>query len=77
MLEPLPGADTVTIGRGEGTHVRIGWDPQISQLHAELRPLGGEWLVVDDGLSRNGGSTASASRAAGVCGRDLLRVGTP
>ena len=78
VLEPLPGADTVTIGRGEGTRVRIGWDPQISQLHAELRPLGGEWLVVDDGLSRNG-TFVDGERVAGrrrLRDRDLLRVGT-
>ena len=78
VLEPLPGADTVTIGRGEGTDVRIGWDPQISQLHAELRPLGGEWLVVDDGLSRNG-TFVDGERVAGrrrLRDRDLLRVGT-
>ena len=78
VLEPLPGSDTVTIGRGEGTHVRIGWDPQISQLHAELRPLGGEWLVVDDGLSRNG-TFVDGERVAGrrrLRDRDLLRVGT-
>jgi len=78
VLEPLPDAVTVTIGRGEGTDVRISWDAQISQLHAELRLLGGEWLVVDDGLSRNG-TFVDGERVAGrrrLRDRDLLRVGT-
>jgi FHA domain/Bacterial regulatory proteins, luxR family len=77
VLHPLPGAETVTIGRGEGTDVRIAWDQQISQLHAELRPLGGEWLVVDDGLSRNG-TFVDGERVAGrrrLRDRDLLRAG--
>jgi pSer/pThr/pTyr-binding forkhead associated (FHA) protein len=78
VLHPLPGAATVTIGRGEGADVRIAWDPQVSQLHAELQPLGGEWLVVDDGLSRNG-TFVDGERVAGrrrLRDRDLLRAGT-
>jgi FHA domain len=78
VLQPLPTPDTVTIGRGEGVDVRIGWDPQVSQLHAELRSLGGEWLVVDDGLSRNG-TFVDGERVAGrrrLRDRDLLRAGS-
>ena len=78
VLRPLSEADTVTVGRGEGADVRIGWDAQVSQLHAELRPLGGEWLVVDDGLSRNG-TFVEGERVAGrrrLRDRDLLRVGS-
>ena len=29
-------------------------DDQVSLLHAELQRIGGQWTVVDDGLSRNG-----------------------
>ena len=78
VLRPLAGDRTVTLGRGDGVGVRIGWDPQVSQLHAELRELGGEWLVVDDGLSRNG-TFVDGERVAGrrrLRDRDLLRLGT-
>jgi pSer/pThr/pTyr-binding forkhead associated (FHA) protein len=77
VIRPLSGGQTVTLGRGEGVDVRLGWDPQVSQLHAELRPLGGEWLVVDDGLSRNG-TFVGGERVAGrrrLRDRDLLRCG--
>jgi pSer/pThr/pTyr-binding forkhead associated (FHA) protein len=77
VIQPLSGGQVVTVGRGEGVDVRIGWDSQVSQLHAELRPLGGEWLVVDDGLSRNG-TFVAGERVAGrrrLRDRDLLRCG--
>jgi pSer/pThr/pTyr-binding forkhead associated (FHA) protein len=77
VIRPLSGVQTVTVGRGEGVDVRLGWDSQVSQLHAELRPLGGEWLVVDDGLSRNG-TFVGGERVAGrrrLRDRDLLRCG--
>lgn len=71
VLTELSGEGPITLGRGEDMDVRIGWDPQVSQLHAELRPLGGEWLVVDDGLSRNG-TFVEGER---VAGRRRLRDG--
>ena len=30
------------------------WDTEVSRLHAQLEPVGSDWIVVDDGLSRNG-----------------------
>jgi pSer/pThr/pTyr-binding forkhead associated (FHA) protein len=78
VLHVLTAAEApVTVGRGEGVDIRIGWDAQVSQLHAELRPLGGEWLIVDDGLSRNGTFVAD-ERVAGrrrLRDKDLVRVG--
>jgi DNA-binding CsgD family transcriptional regulator len=53
-LVALKGRNEVTIGRESDCDVCIGWDPRVSGLHAELRRAGGRWLVVDDGLSRNG-----------------------
>jgi pSer/pThr/pTyr-binding forkhead associated (FHA) protein len=44
----------LVIGRREGVDLRLPWDTEISGIHAELRPLGGEWAIVDDGLSTNG-----------------------
>jgi pSer/pThr/pTyr-binding forkhead associated (FHA) protein len=43
-----------TIGRSEEAEVRIDWDAQVSSAHVELRRLAGDWVVVDDGMSRNG-----------------------
>jgi hypothetical protein len=52
MLEP--GRERVTIGRREQSDVALMWDAEVSRTHALLEPLGEEWTVVDDGLSRNG-----------------------
>jgi pSer/pThr/pTyr-binding forkhead associated (FHA) protein len=48
------GLDRVTIGRKEANDVRLGWDAGVSRVHAALERLGSEWMVSDDGLSRNG-----------------------
>jgi pSer/pThr/pTyr-binding forkhead associated (FHA) protein len=45
---------THTIGRGPEVDISIGWDLEVSGLHAELHGRGGEWTVADDGLSTNG-----------------------
>jgi pSer/pThr/pTyr-binding forkhead associated (FHA) protein len=44
----------VTIGRRDSNDVPLGWDGEVSRVHAALDRLGSEWLVTDDGLSRNG-----------------------
>lgn len=44
----------LVVGRREGVDLRLDWDREISSIHAELRFLGGEWTIVDDGLSTNG-----------------------
>ncbi len=45
---------SLTIGRRAETDVPIAWDDEVSALHAELHCRGGEWTILDDGLSRNG-----------------------
>ena len=69
QLVPLhPGLERVTIGRGPSNDVALGWDTEVSRVHAELERLGGDWTLVDDGLCRNGTwSTARASPAASGC----------
>lgn len=70
-----PGS--VTIGRGEACDVRLTLDPEVSRLHAELERLGGTWVVVDDGLSRNG-TFVNGERIAGrhrLTNGDVLRCG--
>src|ERR1700742_1495556 len=46
--------ERVAIGRRGSCELRLAWDPNISRVHAELLWLGGEWVVSDYGLSRNG-----------------------
>ena len=73
---PLDGA-TMTIGRSEGADVALTWDGEVSRLHAQLETAAGEWLVVDDGLSRNG-TFVNGQRVAGrrrLTDGDALRVG--
>jgi predicted component of type VI protein secretion system len=50
----LAGHSLVTLGRRPEADVCLPWDPEISRLHAELLQRGGEWIIVDDGLSQNG-----------------------
>jgi hypothetical protein len=71
-LMPL-GADAgeLTLGRRAGMDLSIPWDAEVSGLHAELRRLGEEWTVADDGLSRNG-TFLNGER---VVGRQRLRPG--
>jgi pSer/pThr/pTyr-binding forkhead associated (FHA) protein len=44
----------VTVGRDPGLDVCLAWDTEVSRVHAEIATLGSQWVVVDDGLSRNG-----------------------
>ena len=44
----------VTIGRSLSADVVLSWDEDVSRIHADLQRMGSEWVVVDDGLSRNG-----------------------
>lgn len=43
-----------TVGRSPKAEVRIDWDPEVSSVHVELRRLADDWVVIDDGMSRNG-----------------------
>lgn len=69
--------ERVSIGRGEGNDLPLGWDPEVSRLHAELERIGGQWTVSDDGLSRNG-TTVGGHRISGrtrLRDGDVLRIG--
>jgi pSer/pThr/pTyr-binding forkhead associated (FHA) protein len=51
----LDGAvSPVTIGRLPDNDVALVADHEVSRLHAELLAVGRGWVLVDDGLSRNG-----------------------
>ena len=47
-------AERVVIGRGSGCDLALDWDDRASRIHAQLERVGSEWVVADDGLSRNG-----------------------
>src|SRR5262249_45500969 len=49
-------ADVVrmTIGRRPDNDLALEWDHEISRVHAQLEPVGSDWVLTDDGLSRNG-----------------------
>jgi ATP/maltotriose-dependent transcriptional regulator MalT len=60
-----------TLGRRAEMDLSLPWDSEVSGLHAELHHLGGEWTVVDDGLSTNG-TYVNGQR---ISGRQRLREG--
>ena len=67
----------VTVGRRAENQLSLFWDLEVSGLHAELRRLGGEWTIADDGLSTNG-TFVGESRARGrhrLKHGDRVRVG--
>lgn len=50
----LGGAQRLAIGRVAGNDVVLDWDPQVSRSHAQIERIGQDWVLIDDGLSRNG-----------------------
>lgn len=67
----------MSIGRAPETGLTLAWDTEVSRLHAELEVSGGQWILVDDGLSRNG-SYVNGERLAGrrrLRDGDALRFG--
>lgn len=71
------GTETLRIGRRPEMDLAIAWDAQVSALHAELQGFGGEWTIVDEGLSRNG-TYVNGQRVNGrlrLHDRDRVRVG--
>lgn len=70
-------ADRVLIGRGSGCDVVLDWDDRASRIHTQIERVGKEWVVVDDGLSRNGtfvnGERVVARRR--LSHGDTIRVG--
>ena len=65
------GAAELWVGRGDSADLRLGWDEEVSALHAQIAVVRDECTLVDDGLSRNG-SYVGEER---VHGRRRLRDG--
>jgi len=67
----------VTIGRGMAADVPLAWDAGVSTVHATLERLGDDWILIDEGLSRNG-SFVNDERVEGrrrLLDGDRLRFG--
>jgi FHA domain len=84
-----PQATRLTVGRAAASDVCLDFDPEVSNLHAELERIGEHWVLVDDGLSKNGTFVTAKGSAAlhqahrqvkdavflsGVVDRDHVRV---
>jgi pSer/pThr/pTyr-binding forkhead associated (FHA) protein len=55
QIVPLdPSQAPVTVGRSSAASIRLGWDREVSRLHAEIHCVDGHWTLSDNGLSRNG-----------------------
>jgi pSer/pThr/pTyr-binding forkhead associated (FHA) protein len=68
---------TLTVGRAPETDVCLGWDDEVSRVHAELTRVGPDWTIADDGLSRNG-TYVNGDRVSGrlrLRGGDVIRLG--
>src|SRR3954454_5166521 len=67
----------VTIRRRSSNDAALPWDPEVSRVHAERAPMGGGWVVCDEGISRNGtflnGRRIRGRRA--LHGGDVIAVG--
>jgi hypothetical protein len=67
----------VAIGRATGNELELGWDPEVSRVHAVLESIGGRWTIADDGLSSNG-TFVNGDRVHGrrrLTDRDVVRAG--
>lgn len=76
-IESLDGLTRFAIGRSAENEVELGWDPEVSRTHAQLELVGGDWTLVDDGLSRNG-TFVNGERVRGrrrLDDADSLRIG--
>ena len=82
----LDAGGTVTIGRRADNAVPLAWDAEVSRVHAQLERVGRDWVLIDDGLSRNG-TFVNGERTAGrrrlrdgdriCCGETVLRFRAP
>ena len=73
----LEAGRAVTIGRSEEVDLSLPWDRSVSSLHAEAAPLGSDWLIRDEGISRNG-TFVNDERVDGrrrLRDGDVIRVG--
>jgi hypothetical protein len=69
--------ERMAIGRAPGSKLEIAWDLRVSGVHAHLEQHGRQWVIEDDGLSRNG-TFVNGERLRGqrtLRDGDLVQVG--
>ena len=69
--------DELTVGRRPSNRIGLGWDVNVSRVHAVIERVGDAWTVADDGLSRNG-SFVNGERLVGrrrLHDGDVMRFG--
>ncbi|MGW6421192.1 FHA domain-containing protein [Nocardia sp. NPDC055053] len=68
---------TISIGRSDAADITVSADPTVSRLHAAIERIGDCWVIIDDGMSRNGtfvnGELVGGRRT--LESGDTLRVG--
>ena len=72
-----PGSAQATVGRQPPADLLIDWDDQVSRLHARFERMQDDWVLVDDGFSRNG-TFVNGERVSGrrrLSDGDTLRFG--
>jgi pSer/pThr/pTyr-binding forkhead associated (FHA) protein len=77
MFDLPDDGSAVVVGRRESASLCLPWDSRVSGIHAEVRMLGEEWTIVDDGMSKNG-TVINAQRLIGrqrLRDQDRIRVG--
>ncbi len=76
-LAYLGDVDRLVIGRAAGHGVVLDWDRQVSRSHAQVERVGSDWMLIDDGLSRNG-SYVNGERIVSrrrLSDGDVMRIG--
>ena len=71
------GATELWVGRSPSADLQLGWDGEVSALHAQIEVVRDECTLLDDGLSRNG-SFVNGERVQGrrrLRDGDMLRIG--
>lgn len=70
IVLPVDGRGIV-VGRSADVDLSLAFDGEVSRLHAQMERLGSEWVVADEGFSRNG----TFVNGEKVVGRRRLRDG--
>jgi pSer/pThr/pTyr-binding forkhead associated (FHA) protein len=70
--------ERATIGRSLSADLVVSWDESVSTIHAELHRLADHWVLIDDGMSRNG-SFVNGEQVRGrrrLDDGDVMRLGS-
>lgn len=73
-----PDAVQAEVGRQPSSDLVLDWDDQVSRVHARFERIQDDWVLVDDGLSRNG-TFINDERMSGrhrLGDGDMLRFGS-